>query len=481
MKNSLEDATIKQCIDLALEKANYAVNYDSSNDFHNAVAAYTEAVELLVFVLQHPSSSNDTAGLKSICNIYLERIDFLSYLKMPKNSNRKQDLPQNDQTSTIPSSGTPPLDASSSTYSSSHSQQHQNSKFNTILMNIFAKKSAKKKKTSSATSFSNNTSIFNFTHHQKDARKSVEIQPRSSQSSPMFPLDHSKWNKQARTKNHHLSSDNVLSHQYHGRLLSYTNTPLYLQQPANTQQDNIKGLVPNGESRSSATTEQDSHPQKQFNFSGPSTVDKQYNITSMAHRSPISEASAKIDDSSPFPKSSMSIALPIPKKSSQRKKRTPPPLPGYSEPVRGSSLNATSVWRNTDRSPFSPNSVNQSRIDVIINSPPPPPPISNKSIHRISTSLLSAPNKRVSSLRLKTTFSLTNSPTIKSGGTISNLENYNDGAVTLPPCSSEPDSPIKTIKIDPSIILNYPEAQITVSNENIMNTFGSNMAEPTVI
>lgn len=66
MKNSLKDATIKQCIDLALERANAAVNYDTSNDFHKAIAAYTEAVELLVSVLQHPSSSNDTAGLKSI-------------------------------------------------------------------------------------------------------------------------------------------------------------------------------------------------------------------------------------------------------------------------------------------------------------------------------------------------------------------------------------------------------------------------------
>lgn len=66
MKTSLKDVTIKQCIDLALEKANAAVSYDTSNDLHNAVAAYTEAVELLVFILQHPSSSNDTEGLKSI-------------------------------------------------------------------------------------------------------------------------------------------------------------------------------------------------------------------------------------------------------------------------------------------------------------------------------------------------------------------------------------------------------------------------------
>ncbi|KAF1805879.1 hypothetical protein FB192DRAFT_1364996 [Mucor lusitanicus] len=197
MKNSFKDATIKQCIDLALEKANTAVNYDTSNDFHNAIAAYTEAVELLVFVLQHPSSSNDTAGLKSICNIYLERINFLSYLKVSEDSNNKQNIPQNDQKPAISSPETSPLDVPLSTHSSPHAQQHHTSKFNSVLMNIFAKKSAKKNKTSSATSFSNHTSIFNFTHHhQKDTHKSVEIQPRSSKSSPMFPLDYSKWNRQ---------------------------------------------------------------------------------------------------------------------------------------------------------------------------------------------------------------------------------------------------------------------------------------------
>lgn len=44
-----------------------------------------------------------------------------------------------------------------------------------------------------------------------------------------------------------------------------------------------------------------------------------------------------------------------------------------------------------------------------------------------------------------------------------------------------PDSPIKTIKIGLSIILNYPEAQVIVSNENIVNTFGFNIIEPTII
>ncbi|KAK4518410.1 uncharacterized protein ATC70_008627 [Mucor velutinosus] len=486
MDMSLKDATIKQCIDLALEKANTAVNYDTSNDFHNAIAAYTEAVELLVFVLQHPSSNNDTAGLKSICNIYLERIDFLSYLKMSEDSSNKKDIPQNDQKSSVPLVETSPLAIPSSASPSSHPQQHQTSKLNAMLMNIFAKKSTKKKKTSSATSsFSNHISIFNFTHHQKDAHKSIEIQPRSSKSTPMFPLDHSRWNKQARTKIHHLSSDNVLSHQYHGRSLSYTTTPLYLQQPVNSQQDNNKKSIPNRESRSSATIEHDSYPQKQFNVSDPFTIDKQYNTTPVAHSinrgSPAAETSVKVENSSPSPKSSLNTALPVPKKSSQRKKRASPPPFGNSEPIRDSSLNATSAWRSTNRSPVSLNSVNQCRIDIPPNSPPPPPPISDKSVNRTSTSLSNAPNKRISSLRLKTTFSLTNPPTIKSGGTISDPEDCNDGTVTLSPYSSIPGSPIKTIKIDPHIILSYPEAQVTVSNENIMNTFGSNMAEPTII
>jgi nitrate/nitrite-specific signal transduction histidine kinase len=71
MKTSLKNAPIKQCIDLALEKANSAVNYDTSNDFHNAIAAYTEAVELLVFVLQHPSNENNMEGLKSIVSLFV--------------------------------------------------------------------------------------------------------------------------------------------------------------------------------------------------------------------------------------------------------------------------------------------------------------------------------------------------------------------------------------------------------------------------
>lgn len=44
-----------------------------------------------------------------------------------------------------------------------------------------------------------------------------------------------------------------------------------------------------------------------------------------------------------------------------------------------------------------------------------------------------------------------------------------------------PNSPIKTIKIAPSIILNYPEAQVIVSNNNIINTFGFNKTKPTII
>lgn len=129
------------------------------------------------------------------CNIYLERIDFLSYLKISEDSSNEQNISQNVQKSTIPPVESFPLAAPSF---SSHPQQHQTSKFNTVLMNIFAKKSTKKKKTSSNSSFSNHTSIFNFTHHLKDTHKSVEIQPKLSKSSPMFPLDHSKWNKQGK-------------------------------------------------------------------------------------------------------------------------------------------------------------------------------------------------------------------------------------------------------------------------------------------
>ncbi|EPB90262.1 hypothetical protein HMPREF1544_02948 [Mucor circinelloides 1006PhL] len=483
MKTSLKDVPIKQCIDLALEKANAAVSYDTSNDLHNAVAAYTEAVELLVFILQHPSSSNDTEGLKSICNIYLERIDFLSYLKTSEDSSNKQNTQQNIEKSSIPLIETPPPALPTSPPSSSHSQQHHTSKINTMLMNIFAKKSVKKKKASSATSFSNHTSFFNFGHHQKDAHKSVDISPKSSKSSPMFPLEHSKWSRQARTKNHHLSSDSILAHQYHSRSLSYTSAPLYFQGPVNTQQNNSQETIQYQGNRSTAATEYETYPQKQFNVSGPCTIDKQYNTASIVQGSnycyPAAETSIKKENGFSNSNSLLNTALPIPKKSSQRKKRVSPPPPGYNEPIRDSSLNATSAWRSTNRSPFSPKSANESHLDIASNSSP--PPIFDKNVNRASASLSSPPNKRVSSLRLKTTFSLTNSPTIKSGGTISNPEDYNDGTTALLPCSSIPDSPIKTIKIDPSIILNYPEAQVTISNENIVNTFGSNMVEPTII
>lgn len=69
----------------------------------------------------------------------------------------------------------------------------QQSKFNTVLMNIFAKKSAKKKMMTTSTS-----NIFNFNHNKKEPHKSVDIQPKSSKSSPIFPLEHSKWSRQGK-------------------------------------------------------------------------------------------------------------------------------------------------------------------------------------------------------------------------------------------------------------------------------------------
>lgn len=68
----------------------------------------------------------------------------------------------------------------------------QQSKFNTVLMNIFAKKPAKKKETTST------SNIFNFNHNKKEPHKSVDIQPKSSKSSPMLPLEHSKWSRQGK-------------------------------------------------------------------------------------------------------------------------------------------------------------------------------------------------------------------------------------------------------------------------------------------
>jgi hypothetical protein len=72
----------------------------------------------------------------------------------------------------------------------------QKSKLNTVLMNIFAKKSTKKKKTTTA------NNIFNFNHNhnynQNEFHKSVNIQPKSSKSSPIFPLEHSKWSRQGK-------------------------------------------------------------------------------------------------------------------------------------------------------------------------------------------------------------------------------------------------------------------------------------------
>lgn len=60
---------IKNNINLALQRANTAVEYDTSNDFHNAISAYIEAVELLVCVLQeqpYDDEESDTKGLESI-------------------------------------------------------------------------------------------------------------------------------------------------------------------------------------------------------------------------------------------------------------------------------------------------------------------------------------------------------------------------------------------------------------------------------
>jgi hypothetical protein len=62
-----EELINENYINLALQKANKAVEYDTSNDFQNAISAYLEAVELLVCVLQEPNDEDsDTKGLESI-------------------------------------------------------------------------------------------------------------------------------------------------------------------------------------------------------------------------------------------------------------------------------------------------------------------------------------------------------------------------------------------------------------------------------
>ena len=78
----------------------------------------------------------------------------------------------------------------------------QKSKLNTVLMNIFAKKSTKKKKTTTANNTfnfnHNHNHNYNHNHNQNEFHKSVNIQPKPSKSSPIFPLEHSKWSRQGK-------------------------------------------------------------------------------------------------------------------------------------------------------------------------------------------------------------------------------------------------------------------------------------------
>ncbi|KAI8979079.1 hypothetical protein BDF20DRAFT_478713 [Mycotypha africana] len=129
----------KHCIDVAIEKANMAVQYDAANDIPSAIAAYTEAVQYLFNALQQQQQQkeasrhdgggatdpHDIDGLMSICHIYMERIDCLSHLKAV--------LPQKQQATVIASGN-------------DCTNHHHKSKFNSVFMNIFHKKTIKKKK-----------------------------------------------------------------------------------------------------------------------------------------------------------------------------------------------------------------------------------------------------------------------------------------------------------------------------------------------
>lgn len=194
-----------------------------------------------------------------------------------------------------------------------------------------------------------------------------------------------------------MSSDNILPQQYHGKFIPYTFSPsqnstlLHLQQATDTHEDNKKTIPERGADNqdmvrpiaAAAAMEEYSHRQKQFDTGGPFITDKQYNTSCMVHGSnycyPV--VYHKVEKTS--------IALFIPKKSSQRKQRASPPAPlACTEPIRDSSLNATSSWRNTNSS-FSPKCFNNNEKII-----PASPPLSDKSANRTFATLVT--NKRVS-------------------------------------------------------------------------------------
>ncbi|KAI9470753.1 MAG: hypothetical protein EXX96DRAFT_611913 [Benjaminiella poitrasii] len=508
-----QDDSVQIYIDLALEKANTAVKYDTSNDFQNAICAYTEAVDLLAQVLQSPTNGSDTEGLKSICNIYRERIEFLSYLKATEINSKTQNDNQrssydNSNISSIPVASKIQNATSTSGVkkepTSASSKQHS---FNSVLMNFFSKKATKKKKSSHNT-------LFNFIHHSNDIHhtSSIDIQPKTSKSSPVFPLEHSKWSKQGRARSHHMSSDNILSHQ-HGARSFYTSpshsstsaaTLLYFQQyQPKSNDDEIMDIK--NTTTTTAVNKRNSHSdnaddynkpsasdnnhdrrqQKPHNTRGPFISEKQYNKPGMVpggnYCYPSLTSAITNDETQQHPSSASKLttsSLPIPRKSSQRRKRLSPPplipLHECQEPVRDSSLN-NNLWRPTVHNDSS--FVDDSQAYIIPTPDTHPPVLSDKSEKRASTS--SIMSKRISASRLKTTFSLTN--TIKSGGAISLHE---ETPLSPTPSIVSHDSltlPIKSVKIDPSIIMSYPEANVVVSNENIVNTFGGNIVESTPI
>ncbi|KAI7899733.1 uncharacterized protein BX663DRAFT_488966 [Cokeromyces recurvatus] len=498
------DEAIKKYIDYALEKANIAVEYDTSNDFQNAICAYTEAVELLSQVLQQADHGHDTDGLKSICNIYKERIDFLSFLKTKGNNNQNNAL-------------TVSTTENNKNESSSTSSSKQNT-FNSTLLNFFSKKSTKKKKSSHST-------LLNFGHHPKENlhHSTIDVQPKASKSAPIFPLEHSKWSKQGRAKNHHLSSDNIITHHYGRRPSSYSSTSqsnastatlLYFQpyQPLENDtkmNDTIsitsaseknRNYSDNVEVYNKPTVPDNNHDrrQKQLSSGGPFITGKQYNTSSMIHRSNYCYPTlTTTEETQPSQLSStpnnlvnnpVTTAIPIPRKSSQRRKRSsppPPPLPSIiplqscQEPVRGSSLNS-SIWRSQQQQQQQQahNNSNNKTYSIPVsvidsNTLPSPPVLTDKSEKRTSTISSMMSKRNSNSSRPKTTHSLTKINTIRSGGIINHDED-----ICLSPTSSTLSydslpTTIKTVKIDPDIILNYPEAKIVVPNEDIVNSFNN--------
>ncbi|KAI8890644.1 hypothetical protein K501DRAFT_265640 [Backusella circina FSU 941] len=393
----------KLWIETALKKANIAVKHDTVNDFKNAIFYYSEAVDLLNKVLENSKElKEDMDGLEAICDIYLERIEFLSYLMHPdseimneKNkraSSNKEKFTNNiDDTTTTDNLNTQNL-----------SRLPKPEHFNSMFLNIFSKRKTNKKE---------GTHLF-FSSSSKHKNQ----HPEGSKSTPTKtpePL----WKRQVIS--HHISTDRDI----HSRRSSFTSSQsgstdalcLPLKGSKSGHEKN-RNCLPNVlYSKSFEKYEAPTLPRRNCNRNGPSSI-------TCVYSEPV--------DSNP--------CLKIPKKSSQRKTTNSSDSFGkhISEPIRDSSLSHIHGWRARN-SPSVSSSFSNMDIPNVLERKMDSVASFNDSVGKGASQLIKIP----------TCLDFSNMA----------INSSNESTIKIPI--------LGTAKIDPFITMHYPEA-MTSNNES---------------